>query len=680
MRASRDGRAGSVPSRVPSGKQVVSAPLTRSPIADFQANDRESRHAEVLDPEGTIRRPNPSARPPSRPMTGTDEALEPGVSLQLSRGRAARLRALPWPPGRRSPREHVLAQFSYRAHVGPEQTTAAADGKPSRARRYRQIADALGRHGLGYMLDILGLEQFAPLHQGVLGFPRRPEPYTRPEYVRMALADLGTTFVKLGQILSTRPDLLPKEYQVELAKLQDQAPPVSSDAIQHVFIEEFGRPADDLFASFEATPFAAASIGQAHAASLADGTEVVVKVRRPGVVEQVEEDLEILQNIAAAASRRSELAAQYDLVGLAEEFARSLRDELDYLREGRNAERFADNFADSEDVHIPRVFWETTTSRVLTLERVRGVKINDLAALDSASIERPELAQRAAEILMKMVFEDGFFHADPHPGNFFVEQDGRIGLIDFGLVGIIDEPTQDRLVSLLLAINSHDTDQLVDTLLEFGVAREHVNRAALQRDLGRLLTRYYTQALGDIALGPLIEEVLDVVRRHHLQVPAEFALLLKTAVMSEGLGAQLDPNFHLTAVIVPHAQRLLARQYAPDRLAARVGRAALDAARLSIDLPRQLHRLLAALERGDVEFGMRPTGFEPLVHQAERMVNRLVLGMLAASFIIGLAVLTAVYRPPGWEQLASFVFAAGFLIAAAIGVYLVVSIARSGRL
>ena len=198
-----------------------------------------------------------------------------------------------------------------------------------------------------------------------------------------------------------------------------------------------------VFAEFEVEPLAAASIGQVHGAHLADGTEVVVKVRRPGVVEQVEEDLEILQNLAASASRRWDLAEQYDLVGLAEEFARSLRQELDYLREGHNSERFAENFASNDDVHIPRVFWETTTSRVLTLERVRGMKINDLPALEAAGINRSQLAHRAAEILMKMVFEDGFFHADPHPGNFFVERGGRIGLIDFGLVGTVDEPTQD---------------------------------------------------------------------------------------------------------------------------------------------------------------------------------------------------------------------------------------------
>ena len=242
-------------------------------------------------------------------------------------------------------------------------------------------------------------------------------------------------FVKLGQILSTRADLVPPDYQAELAKLQDAAPPVDAEVVGDVLAHEFGSDATAMFATFDFEPLAAASIGQAHAATLPDGTEVAVKVRRPGAVEQIEQDLEILQDLAARAGRHWTAAADYDLVGLAEEFAQTVRSELDYLREGRNAERFAANFADDPDVHIPRVFWEATTSRVLTLERVRGIKVSDLDALDAAGIDRRALAERATRVTAQMVFRDGFFHADPHPGNFFVESAGRIGLIDFGMVG-----------------------------------------------------------------------------------------------------------------------------------------------------------------------------------------------------------------------------------------------------
>ena len=263
---------------------------------------------------------------------------------------------------------------------------------------------------------------------------------TPPAHLRLALEDLGTVFIKLGQFLSTRADLLGDEYQAEeLAMLQDAAPPVPTDVVQDILALELDGDPGTVFASFELKPLAAASIGQAHAATLRDGTDVVVKVRRPGAVEEVAQDLEILHDCAAHASRRWETAARYDLVGLVEEFARTLRAQLDYLPEARNAERFAANFARDQSVLIPRVFWEVTTSRVITLERVRGMNVMDLAALDAAGVDRHELALRATRVAANMICEDGFFHADPHPGDFFIQDTGRIGIIDFGMVGLVDQ-------------------------------------------------------------------------------------------------------------------------------------------------------------------------------------------------------------------------------------------------
>ena len=282
--------------------------------------------------------------------------------------------------------------------------------------RYRQITWALGRHGLGFLVSILGLDRFVPLHHGVLGYTRRIQPYTRPERVRLTFEDLGVTFIKLGQILSTRADLMPPAYQTELAKLQDEAPPLPENVVRQVIAGELGRPVEEVFKTFEAQPLAAASIGQVHAATLQDGTEVVVKVQRPGSVDQIHQDLKILETLAATARRRWALAEQYDAVGLVNEFGQTLRAETDYVREGQNAERFRENFAGDEDVYFPKVFWETTTRRVLTLERVRGIKIDNFAALDAAGIDRSEVARRGADTVLKMVFRDGFYHADPHPG------------------------------------------------------------------------------------------------------------------------------------------------------------------------------------------------------------------------------------------------------------------------
>jgi ubiquinone biosynthesis protein len=293
--------------------------------------------------------------------------------------------------------------------------------------RERQIAEVLVKQGLTQLPAALGLKGIASPRRATADAPRN---------LRAAMEELGPTFIKLGQLLSTRGDLLPPRYRAELAKLQDGAPPVPTSLIQHTIEQELGAGA---FASVDLEPLASASIGQAHAARLHDGTEVVVKIRRPGAREQIEQDLWILEHSAAQASRHLHRRAQVDWVGLAEEFARILRAELDYELEGRNAERFAANFADDQQVQIPRVYWETTTADVITLERMRGIKVTDLDALDRSGVDRRALAQLATRTMAKMVFEDGFFHGDPHPGNFFVQPEGRIAIIDFGMVGALDD-------------------------------------------------------------------------------------------------------------------------------------------------------------------------------------------------------------------------------------------------
>ena len=278
-----------------------------------------------------------------------------------------------------------------------------------------------------------------------------------------------------------------------------------------------------------------------------------------------------------------------------------------------------------------------------------------------------------------MIFEHGFFHADPHPGNFFVEPDGVLGIIDFGMVGTVDGRTQDQLARLLLAMTSQDADRLVDAFLEMGFSRRRVNRTALRQDLEHLLSRYYGLPLEEIPIGPMISEAMAVVRRHRLQLPPNLVLLLKMAVMNEGMGARLDPSFNLTTTIAPYVQGLMIRQYSPAVLAHQLGRAGQDAAGLWMELPVQLRRILGEIERGSVEVGVRPEGFEPMAQRLERLANRLVVGMITAAFIGGTAVLMALYHPPGWERLMAPFFFFGFIVAAALGAYLAWTTLRSGR-
>ncbi|HET7036282.1 MAG TPA: AarF/UbiB family protein [Thermomicrobiaceae bacterium] len=542
-------------------------------------------------------------------------------------------------------------------------------------RRYRQIADVLARHGLGFLIDLFGLERFLPQYRGFLGREPRARAYTRPEHLRLALEELGPTFIKLGQILSTRRDLLPPAYQAELAKLQDAAAPIAFATIRETVEGELGRPLEALFASFEEAPLAAASIGQAHAARLRDGTEVVVKVRRPAAVEQIEVDLAILLNLATVASRRSQLAEQYDLVALVEEFAATLRAELDYEREAHNAEHVAANFANVPGLRVPRVYWELTSQRVLTLQRIRGIKISNVAALEEAGVDRAALANDAARMVLKMALEDGFFHADLHPGNLFVEPSGRIGLIDFGMVGTLDETTRDHLIDLLIAVVSQDTDRMVDELLELGAARR-VDRVVLRRDLQRIVSHYINRALGEIEIGAVIEDALGIIRRHRLQLPANLALLLRMLVMAEGLGQMLDPRFEALPVARPFGKRLLLQRYSPARWARRMGQATFDAAELGTELPRQVRRLIHEIERGDLQIGVRPEGFDHLLRRVERLTNRLILGLIVAALINGLAALLALSRPfsGGWSSAA---FALGSALTLLLVILLVWSVLRS---
>lgn len=504
--------------------------------------------------------------------------------------------------------------------------------------RYGQVTEILARHGLGFLAAATGVDQWL---NGRAGTAKTAT--ANPERLRQALEELGPVFIKLGQMLSTRSDLLPPEYIAELAKLQDGAPPLASDIVRALVTQELGKAPEELFKTFDDAPLASASIGQAHEATLHDGTAVVIKVRRPGVVAQVNEDLEILQNLATRATRTWAGAAAYNLAGITADFAETLRAELDYLQEGRNAERFARNFASEPDIHIPAIFWQTTTSRVLTIERIRGIKVDQLQALKAAGIDRHELADRAARAAAKMVFVDGFFHADPHPGNLFVEPSGSIGLIDFGMVGEVSKQLREQLGRLLLAFTANDPGRITSALLALSTHTGTADRSGLRADTAQFMRLYQGKSLGQIDIAPLVTSMLTILRTHHLQLPRELALLVKMLLMMEGLGARLDPDFSLGEVLKPYAKRLALERFAPRNVAAVLSQLGLTAADLGTGLPEKLERLVARMEDG-VEVHLRAAELEPLISRAEAIGNRLVAGMIAAAFIRGIGELTTADR------------------------------------
>jgi ubiquinone biosynthesis protein len=504
--------------------------------------------------------------------------------------------------------------------------------------RYRVIAETLARHGLGALLGRVGLGSEGS--SGPTGDPAHPQAHLDPHasmavHLRRALEELGPTFVKLGQLLSTRSELLPPIYVAELARLQDSLTPVPAELVRAVLEAELGGPVEDTFSHFEDVPLATASIGQAHAAALLDGTEVVVKIRRPGAVEQVAVDLEIMHNLAVRADRYWEEASDYDVVGLTDEFARSLRAELNYLTEARNTERFAENFRDSPDVEIPTVHWAASTSRVLTMQRLRGRKVSDLEGLDADGIDRPALAARATGIIAQMIFDDGFFHADPHPGNLFIEPQGRIGLIDFGMVGELDAELRDRLGTLLLALIRKDPHRIAIAIERMSSGVGDVDVRRLSRDLQPIVALYDGQTLGEVKIGRLVSELLAVLRHHHLQLPHPISLVLRMVLMTEGMGVALDPHFSLGATLGPYAQRLIANRYSPAAIAQQLTSAGSDALEILGQLPTQLRQLQKVLDEGGPELHLRTAELEPMLDRFDTVSKRVVFGALTAALVHG---------------------------------------------
>jgi len=507
-----------------------------------------------------------------------------------------------------------------------------------------------------------------------------------PVRVRLALEDLGAVYIKFGQIVSTRADVLPPEYATELAKLQDASPPIAAAEVRAVIAEELGTAAERLLASLDDTPLATGSIGQAHCGRIEPGPEdaasglaagaaggrrvdVVVKVRRPGVVAQINDDLEIMAELAKRAERASTRAAGVHLAALVDEFSQTLRAELDYLQEARNVERFAVNFAGDVRVHIPQVFWDTTTSRVLTLERIRGIKVNDAAALREAGTDAGELARRACNVLLKMVFEDGFFHADPHPGNFFVEADGRLGIIDFGMVGHISDSTRDQLVRMLAAVVDQDAAGLTTALVRMCGAQASGGFGGLQTDLGRLVERYAGRPLAEIPIVAVLAELAALLREYRLRLPRETALLLKMLVMADGLGKQLDPGFELTTQLGPFSQQLIIRSMSPEALARRLKKLGREALRFGTDAPEIMRRVVDVLERGGIDIHFRAEELDRLMDKAEKTGNRIVAGLITAALINAVGELVSA-QPDRWRNWPKTLFTAGIGGVGALGAYL----------
>ncbi|HET9701183.1 MAG TPA: AarF/UbiB family protein, partial [Burkholderiales bacterium] len=494
---------------------------------------------------------------------------------------------------------------------------------------------------------------------------------------RRALEDLGPTFVKLGQVLATRVDVFPPNWIAEFEKLQSAVPAVPFDELRAGVEQALGWPLQEVFREVETVAFAAASIAQVHRARLPDGTPVVLKIRRPGIGPRIEADLRIVGHIARLMESEMPELRRYQPVQIVEEFARSLRREMDLAFEARNMDMFRENFAGIEYVVIPRVHWQWTSEVMNVQELIEGVPGTDLAAVDAAGFDRRVLAARAADSVLKMILVDGFFHADPHPGNVFYLPGNRIAMLDFGMVGRLSEVRRDQIVDMLAALSRGDERSLTDVVIEWTGDAE-VNEQRLVSDIGGLMFNYGKIAIKDINVGQLLSELTAVMREHSVVVPSDLTLLFKALITLEGYGRQMDPEFRMVAHLTPFVRRLILDRYKPRALARRAERGLGDALDLLSDLPRDVVRLVKEVRRGKFRIELDLKRLDHFGNQLDRSSNRLTLGVLIASLIVGSSIVMTVEGGPTLFGLPLFGLL-GFLGACFLSLFLFFSIWRSGR-
>ena len=549
--------------------------------------------------------------------------------------------------------------------------------------RVHEIASVLIHYGFSDLVRRVGLGKILERAGRVLHW-RTPDEFAHlepPERVRRALEELGPTFIKLGQVLATRVDLFPPEWIAEFGKLQDAAPAAPFDHIRAQLTEDLGQAPEAVFAELEVEPLAAASLAQVHRARLADGRTVVLKVRRPGIRPRVEADLHLLARLAELLEAEASELRRYRPREVVREFTLSLRRELDFAAECRNAERIAANFADHPEVVIPAIHWNWCGERLNVQDYVEGIAGRNLAAVDAAGLDRKLLARRGAAAVLKMMLEDGLFHADPHPGNVFYLAGNRIAFIDFGMVGRLSEERRHEVAVMLFGLVSGDSEAVADVLLEWRSGDEGDSAAdpeRLRRDIDAFVDQYKGVPLKRLDLGAMLSDLMALLREHGLALPPELSLLLKAFITLEGMGRQLDPDFDIAAEARPLLQQVLLAHRSPAAAARRGWRSLGDALELLAGLPQDLGSLLRAGRRGRLRLQIDVVSLAQAVDQLDRAISRMTIGIVTAALIIGTAILMTVVHDPALAGLRTFGLL-GFLGTVLGGLWVLLSIWRSGR-
>ncbi len=551
--------------------------------------------------------------------------------------------------------------------------------------RLSEIAQVMVRHGFGYFLEAHKLSDLLPgrsAEDRLAGVSaEHGASSARGQHLREVLDELGPTFVKFGQLLSTRPDVVPPDIVVELRGLQDDVRPFPFEQAERVIEEELGNTLERLFLDFEPVPVAAASIGQVHRATLPNGRRVAVKVQRPGAPQKIEADLGLLYQAARLARERIRAFDFVDTRQLVDEFARSIRKELDYRQEARNAQSFHRHFAGHPHVHVPKVYWQYTRPRVLTLEWIDGIQLADLDLVTTTLEERREVAYRITEVWMTMIFRHGFFHGDPHPANILLPVEaGSIGLVDFGAVGTLTDDDMSKLTGLFIAAANENIDQLPKRLADLGVRYPKEREGEFLAELRELYYRYYGASLSEVDPIQVIREGFQLIYSMNLHLPARFLLLDRTIATLGSVGAELYPDFNVFEVARPYARDLMLERFAPQRVARRARREALSYAQVIAEAPHQFHDFMEEIRDGQIEVGFVHKGLDDVLAKLDTLFNRIVVAMIVVGGLIGSSII-GLFATTGPQVLGvNIISILGFALSAVLGIWLVWGVVRSGRL
>jgi ubiquinone biosynthesis protein len=548
--------------------------------------------------------------------------------------------------------------------------------------RLREISSVLIRYGLGDLVRGTGIATLLERAGQILqwGEAKDVAHLEPPQRVRLAFEALGPTFVKLGQMLSTREDLLPPAWTSELARLHSDVPPVPFEELLPQLEEALGRSPFEVFDDLEREPYAAASIAQVHRARLTNGTPVILKIRRPGIEAKIDADLRILAYLARLVEREIVEARPYQPVQVVDQLRRSLTRELDLAVEARNTERFARNFADDPDILVPHVYWAWTSTVMNVQEEITGIRGNDLAAIDAAGLDRAELAARGADAVLKMILVDGFFHADPHPGNVMYLPGNRIALIDFGMVGRLSPGRRSQIIDLLTGLARHDEQAMLDVFLDWR-GSDAVDESRLAADLGELALAFADVPLKDLRVGVLLHRVSAILRDHAIVLPADLTLLFKALISLEGLGRQYDPEFRLIARVKPFLDRAMSERYQPVEAVRRGQSTFSDVLGLVTSMPRDLARLIKDLRQGRMRVELDLKRLDSFGARLDSAIDRGTIGVMTASLVIGSSIVMSVPGGPtlfGVSLLSMFGLA-GYVVAFVNSLWIILSIWRSGR-